>query len=72
VAGFGLAAAVALITSGRLGDLYGRRRVFAVGLTLFALASLVCGIAQTSAILPRGGRAVAAGLRRPPAPAIRP
>jgi EmrB/QacA subfamily drug resistance transporter len=54
VAGFGLAAAVALITSGRLGDLYGRRRMFALGLALFTLASLACGIAQTSAILIAG------------------
>ncbi len=37
--------AVSLITTGRLGDLYGRKRVFAVGLVLFTLASLACGLA---------------------------
>ncbi len=40
-----LAFAVSLITTGRLGDLYGRKRVFTVGLCLFTLASLACGLA---------------------------
>src|SRR5258708_16484545 len=43
VAGFGLALAAGLITGGRLGDIYGRRRVLGVGLTLFTLASVLCG-----------------------------
>lgn len=46
VAGFGLAAAAGLITGGRLGDIFGRRRMFAVGLALFTLASAACGAAQ--------------------------
>jgi EmrB/QacA subfamily drug resistance transporter len=37
--------AVSLITTGRLGDLYGRKRIFVVGLCLFTLASLACGLA---------------------------
>ena len=37
--------AVSLITTGRLGDLYGRKRIFAMGLVLFTLASLACGFA---------------------------
>lgn len=37
--------AVTLITGGRLGDLYGRSRMFFLGLTGFAAASLLCGIA---------------------------
>jgi EmrB/QacA subfamily drug resistance transporter len=37
--------AVSLITTGRLGDLYGRKRMFVVGLCLFTLASLACGLA---------------------------
>lgn len=37
--------AIGLITSGRLGDLLGRRRLFLVGLTGFTLASLACGLA---------------------------
>src|SRR5262245_10872167 len=39
VAGFGLAYGVGLITGGRLGDLYGRRRMFLLGLGLFTAAS---------------------------------
>ncbi len=37
--------AVMLITGGRLGDLYGRRNTFLVGMALFAIASLLCGFA---------------------------
>lgn len=40
-----LAFAVLLITTGRLGDLYGRRAVFVAGLCVFTLASLACGLA---------------------------
>ena len=39
--------AVFLITGGRLGDLYGRRLMFMLGMSGFALANLICGIAQT-------------------------
>ncbi|MGW2375508.1 MFS transporter [Kitasatospora sp. NPDC001683] len=60
MAGFGLALAVGLVTAGRLGDRYGRRRVFALGLALFTLASAGCGLAPTAAALV-GGR-VAQGL----------
>ncbi|HET9170527.1 MAG TPA: MFS transporter [Actinospica sp.] len=51
VAGYGVAYAIGLITGGRLGDLYGRRRVFALGITLFTLASLLCGIAVNADML---------------------
>ncbi|MCM2424424.1 MFS transporter [Streptomyces sp. RKAG337] len=51
VAGFGLALATGLITAGRLGDMFGRRRIFAVGLALFTLTSVACGIAPTAGIL---------------------
>ncbi|MFC4765304.1 MFS transporter [Dyella koreensis] len=37
--------AVFLITGGRLGDLFGRRRMFLLGITGFTLASLLCGLA---------------------------
>ena len=40
-----------LITGGRIGDLYGPKRLFMVGLTLFTAASAACGLAQTPAQL---------------------
>src|SRR5438105_10164852 len=38
--------AVLLITAGRLGDRFGPRNLFAVGLAVFTLASVACGLAQ--------------------------
>ena len=38
--------AVLLITAGRLGDLYGQRNLFALGLLIFTIASALCGISQ--------------------------
>ena len=46
-----LALAVLLITGGRLGDLRGKRNLFAAGVALFTLASLACGLAQDPAQL---------------------
>jgi EmrB/QacA subfamily drug resistance transporter len=51
VAGFGLALAAGLITGGRLGDLYGRRRLYGAGLGLFTLASAACGLAPNAGVL---------------------
>lgn len=45
LAAYTLAFAVGLITSARLGDIVGRRPMFIVGMTGFALASLACGLA---------------------------
>lgn len=47
VAVYGLSFAVCLITGGRLGDLFGRKRVFQLGMAGFTLASVLCGFAQS-------------------------
>ncbi|MFB7392465.1 MFS transporter [Streptomyces sp. NPDC056191] len=45
VAGYGLSYAVLLVLGGRLGDLFGRRRLFLAGMAAFGLTSLACGLA---------------------------
>ncbi|MFF7249705.1 MFS transporter [Embleya sp. NPDC008237] len=51
VSGFSLAYAACMLTAGRLGDLYGRRRMFALGMVLFTVASLGGGLAPDSGVL---------------------
>jgi EmrB/QacA subfamily drug resistance transporter len=46
-----------LLLGGRLGDLFGHRRLFLLGITLFTLASLTCGLAHSQQLL-IGARAV--------------
>src|SRR5207248_2042577 len=40
-----------LLLGGRLGDLFGHRRLFLIGITLFTLASLACGMARAQGFL---------------------
>ncbi len=51
VAGYGLAYAVLLVLGGRLGDAFGRRRLFLTGLAGFGITSLACGLAPTAWVL---------------------
>jgi MFS family permease len=46
IAGFTTAYAVNLITAGRLGDTYGRKRMFIIGMTGFTITSAACAFAQ--------------------------
>ncbi|WP_200882238.1 MFS transporter [Nocardia brasiliensis] len=50
-AAYTLVFALGLITGGRLGDIYGRKRVFLLGTTAFTVASLLCGVASGPAML---------------------
>ncbi|WP_200871754.1 MFS transporter [Actinomadura welshii] len=67
VAGFGLALGSGLVTGGRLGDLFGRRRMYALGLAAFTGASLACGLAPSPGTLmaSRVVQGVAAALLMP-------
>ena len=40
-----------LLLAGRLGDLYGRKRIFLIGVAIFTLASAACGLANDQLIL---------------------
>ncbi|WP_175674364.1 MFS transporter [Burkholderia ambifaria] len=55
VSAYACANAVVQITGGRLGDLYGRKRMFMVGMAGFVVASALCGLAGSGAVLV-GGR----------------
>jgi MFS family permease len=51
VAAYGIGFGVFLITGGRLGDIFGRKRVLLFGVAGFTLASTLCGLAPTPAAL---------------------
>jgi EmrB/QacA subfamily drug resistance transporter len=51
LAGYTLAYALILITGGRLGDTFGRKRLFLIGVTGFTVMSALCGAAQTPGML---------------------
>ncbi|HTU74420.1 MAG TPA: MFS transporter [Trebonia sp.] len=48
---YALTLASLLLTSGSLADRYGRKRMFSIGLTVFTLGSLLCGLAQDPLML---------------------
>jgi len=51
IGGYALTFAVAMITGGRLGDIYGRRRMFVIGALGFVIASVACGLAVSPGML---------------------
>src|ERR1700746_1834947 len=51
VDGYTLPLAGLLLLGGALGDIYGRRKVFVIGIVWFALASLACGVAPDTGFL---------------------
>src|SRR5262249_17772596 len=67
VSGYGVAYACALVLGGRLGDRFGRRRLFVAGLAAFTGASTACGLAPTvEALIGSGsGQGLAAALMFP-------
>jgi MFS family permease len=72
VTGYALTFGGLLLLGGRLADLYGRRRIFMTGVLVFAVASLLGGIAQSEALLlaARGLQGVGAALASPAALAL--
>src|SRR3954469_17526298 len=67
VAGYGLSFAAFLITAGRLGDQLGRRRLYAIGLAAFTVASALCGLAPspTTLVIARVVQGVAGAIVMP-------
>jgi EmrB/QacA subfamily drug resistance transporter len=67
VEAYALLLASLLLVGGSLGDLYGRRRIFVVGIVLFAFGSVWCGFAGsiTSLIIARGVQGVGAAMLVP-------
>ena len=51
LAGYTLAYALVLITGGRLGDMFGRKRLFLIGVTGFTIMSALCGAATSPGML---------------------
>ncbi|WP_182526072.1 MFS transporter [Nocardioides dongkuii] len=72
VTGYALAFGSLLLLGGRLGDLYGRRKVFMAGLIVFGIASLLGGLATNEGLLlaARGLQGLGAALASPAALAL--
>ena len=72
ILGFLVVTSVLVVSLGRLGDLYGRRRIFLFGVLLFAIGSSWCGFASsiTSLIIARGLQGVGAAFLVPGSLAI--
>ena len=51
VTGYALTFAALMLIGGKLADAYGRRKIFVLGIVVFTLASLLCGLAGSSEML---------------------
>ncbi len=51
VAGYALTFASLMLVGGKVADAYGRRRIFIIGIVVFTIASLLCGLASSSEML---------------------
>ena len=51
VTGYALTFASLMLVGGKVADAYGRRRIFVLGIVVFTLASLLCGLATSSEML---------------------
>ncbi|MDP8911329.1 MAG: MFS transporter [Actinomycetota bacterium] len=67
VAGYALVFAVLMLTGGKLADMLGRRKIFMLGLAIFTLSSLACGLADSAGTLiaARGVQGAGAALMAP-------
>jgi len=67
VVAYALTFASLMITGGKLADMFGRRRIFIIGLAIFTLASLACGLSSTigSLIAARAVQGVGSALMNP-------
>src|SRR5581483_11105422 len=72
VESYGLFLGALILVGGSLGDLFGRRRVFLVGVVIFGVASLACALASTitALIVARSIQGVGAALLVPSSLAI--
>ncbi len=72
LAGYSLAFACVLITGGRLGDIYGRKRLFLIGMVTFTAASALCGAAPNglTLVIARIAQGMCSGLMFPQVLAI--
>jgi EmrB/QacA subfamily drug resistance transporter len=51
VGGYALALAVGLLIGGRMGDVFGRKRMFLIGVVTFTICSAICGLAPSTGVL---------------------
>lgn len=67
LAGYAAAYGICLMSGARLGDMYGRRRIFLFGMALFTVASLACGLSPSAGglIIARIAQGIGAALLLP-------